>query len=140
MFKFFRKQLKNQKGFTLVELMVVVVIIGILIAIAVPAYNKVTGNAEAKACQANQRTIEGAIRMYNADSETATDEKITTGKVNLDVLVKAGYLTETPTCPLDGTYSVDENGRVSCDVAAHNPPEGTGGGTGSGGEGGGSGS
>ena len=53
MFKF----LKSKKGFTLVELMIVVVIMAILVAVAVPIYNAVTENARKKTCQGNQRNI-----------------------------------------------------------------------------------
>ena len=62
----------NQKGFTLVELMVVVVIIGILIAIAVPIYKNIQTNAEVNACKANQRSIEGAYQVYKADAAPGT--------------------------------------------------------------------
>ena len=53
MFKF----LKSKKGFTLVELMIVVVIMAILVAVAVPIYSAVTANARKKTCQGNQRNI-----------------------------------------------------------------------------------
>ncbi len=53
MFKF----MKSKKGFTLVELMIVVVIMAILVAVAVPIYNAVTENARKKTCASNRRNI-----------------------------------------------------------------------------------
>ena len=53
MFKF----MKSKKGFSLVELMIVVVIMAILVAVAVPIFNSVTGNSRAKTCIDNQRSI-----------------------------------------------------------------------------------
>ena len=57
MFKF----LKSKKGFTLVELMIVVVIMAILVAVAVPIYSAVTKNARIKTCKGNQREIVAQI-------------------------------------------------------------------------------
>ena len=53
MFKF----MKSKKGFTLVELMIVVVIMAILVAVAVPIFSAVTKNARTKTCDANRREI-----------------------------------------------------------------------------------
>ena len=57
MFKF----LKSKKGFTLVELMIVVVIMAILVAVAVPIYSAVTANARKKTCAGNRREIVSQI-------------------------------------------------------------------------------
>ncbi len=58
---------KNKKGFTLVEIMIVVVIIGLLAAIAVPAFNKVRENARVKSTQNNLRQIASAAQQYILD-------------------------------------------------------------------------
>ncbi len=60
MFKFF----KSKKGFTLVELMIVVVIMAILVAVAVPIYSAVTANARKKTCLGNQREIVSQINNH----------------------------------------------------------------------------
>ena len=57
MFKF----MKSKKGFSLVELMIVVVIMAILVAVAVPIFNSVTGNARQKTCIDNQRQVMTSI-------------------------------------------------------------------------------
>ncbi len=61
------KLFRKQEGFTLVELMVVVLIIGILVAIAIPVFNSAKKNAQKKSCFANQRTIDGACNSYQAE-------------------------------------------------------------------------
>lgn len=93
-----------KKGFTLVEIMIVVAIIGIIIAIAVPAFIRARENARGRACQENLSKIEGGKEQY------AIETKKSNGfDVPLSDLVKAGgtgYLKTTPTCPAGGTYTV----------------------------------
>ncbi|HBX22292.1 MAG TPA: hypothetical protein DEF34_01455 [Desulfotomaculum sp.] len=59
---------RNNKGFTLVELMVVVVIIGILVAIAVPIYTGAQTAAKEGAGEANARILNGGIVQYQAEN------------------------------------------------------------------------
>ena len=78
MFKF----LKSKKGFSLVELMIVVVIMAILVAVAVPIFNSVTGSAREKTCIDNQRQIMTSIsNLYMAQGVsgvvTGTDDQKT---------------------------------------------------------------
>lgn len=101
-----KKLKKNQKGFTLVELMVVVVIIGVLVAIAIPVYNEVQDKAKRNAEEANIKIIESAIQVY-----------LTTDEGSLDAIEQEGlkvlepeYLKQIPESPYGGTYTVEVEG------------------------------
>lgn len=104
------KMFRKDEGFTLVELMVVVLIIGILVAIAIPIFNAAKANAQQKSCYANQRTIEGAIQSWVAGDSTRLE-------ANGDVaaLVADGYVKTAPLCPKTGLGYHVTNGTVDGD-------------------------
>jgi general secretion pathway protein G len=82
------------KGFTLVELLVVIVILGILAAVVVFAVSGITDTAADNACQSEVRTVRTAVEAYKADNELSTGAGIDT-----DTLVGTGdgkYLTSDP--------------------------------------------
>jgi len=101
----------DRNGFTLVELMVVVLIIGILVAIAIPVFNASRTNAQKRSCYANQRIIEGAAMTYLADHGAMP----TAGAVDSASWVIPTYIKRAPTCPsgpTNGIYSIDASGTV----------------------------
>lgn len=101
------KMMKKDEGFTLVELMIVVLIIGILVAIAIPIFNNASAEAKKKTCAANIRTINGAINQMAAVDGTDPKTLATTPAE----LVTEGYLKEEPKCPVPAeptAYTVEE--------------------------------
>ena len=99
------KMFRKDEGFTLVELMVVVLIIGILVAIAVPVFLNASANAAAKSCQANQRTLIGAIATLNSNSGTPLITTAASGEVTITGSYAPLFATATqvvkdvPVCP-----------------------------------------
>ena len=109
--------LKNKKGFTLTELMIVVVILGILVLIAVPIYNNATDKAKRSTCAANRRTIESAMVQYTVIEEEPLPGKIE-GEGGLKEKLVGTYIDKWPECPSDdGTYELSESGvNITCTV------------------------
>jgi len=103
----------RRKGFTLIELIIVVAILGILAMIAIPRITTSTSSARTTACQTNQATLDTMIEMYYAD---------TGGYPTLAALVAdANYFPDgEPCCPSSGAYTMDGTTyRVSCDASGH---------------------
>ncbi|MBQ4103874.1 MAG: prepilin-type N-terminal cleavage/methylation domain-containing protein [Clostridia bacterium] len=72
MFRF----IKTKKGFSLVELMIVVVIMAILVAVAIPIFSSVTGKAREKTCLDNQRQIMDSVsRLFSMEAITGVNGK-----------------------------------------------------------------
>ena len=63
----------NKKGFTLVELVIVVAVMAILVAVAIPTVKSVTESAKTSVQETNARTIESTIKLYLANKEAKTD-------------------------------------------------------------------
>ena len=108
-----RKFIHKSKGFTLIELMIVILIIAILVGIAIPVYLAAQANARRRTCQANLRTIDGAINTYFADLEAYPNTiAVMSGTVLKKIpacegnsyTIAAGAVGDPPTvsCPTNG--------------------------------------
>ena len=93
------KKVKAMKGFTLVEIMIVVAIIGLLVAIAIPNFLRARTEARADACVANLKQIESAKERW----AMSTGAEGTDTPLETDII--PDFLKAPPTCPAGGTYA-----------------------------------
>jgi len=110
------KKKDNQKGFTIIELVIVMAILAVLAAIAIPKYNGVLAKSKQDANTANITIITQAAELYcDANQKDLTD---------IDALVTEHYLKEVPTNPVTNkkytaTATYDKaTGKVTPAVAA----------------------
>jgi len=106
-----RRYIKTEKGFTLIELVVVIAILGILAAIAIPRFAASSNSARGAKMQADLRTIDSAIQICLANG-TAVVNGAVTAAVNPGV---AGNLAAVPT-PAAGTYAAITTGTVAAGI------------------------
>ena len=117
----------KKQGFTLIELVMVIVIIGILAAVAIPRFANLRNDAQQAACDGNVGAIRGAISAYYA--KTAVNQGWTTGEnasgfpgglADADFLacfIMGGAL---PTCPASGAIYAGDYTSTSGVIADHN--------------------
>ena len=100
----------DERGFTLLEILAVLAIVGVLAALAVPRFILTTSDAEEEVCEANKATINVQVeRYYLANDETYP--------ADIDTLTgDEDYFPDgAPECPSGGTYALDEDThRATC--------------------------
>ncbi len=95
----------NEKGFTLVEIMFVMLIVVILLLITIPNVAKYTGTVDERGCAGYVKMVEGAIEAYRIEHKKIP--------ASLKDLQQANYLGKETTCPDGREVSIDASGKVT---------------------------
>jgi general secretion pathway protein G len=90
-------------GFSLIEVMVVVAIIGTLMAISIPNISKARLSSTRNVCVGNMRQIEAAKRIWALEKDKTLDDT----PVDSELFGSTNYLRDKPVCPAGGTYAIN---------------------------------
>lgn len=98
------KRCKNERGFTLIEMMIVLLIISVLILISIPNVTKHSANIDKKGCDAFIRMVEGQVQAYKIENKAIP---------TMEDLKTSEFLNGTDACPNGDGIQIAADGSVS---------------------------
>jgi prepilin-type N-terminal cleavage/methylation domain-containing protein len=105
-----------RNGFTLIEIMVVVAIIGLLASIAIPNLKHAIDRSRQQVCAVNRKNIDGAKLQWALDHK----EPLTATPADEDLFGESRYIDHKPDCPARGEYSLNAVGeKCTCNASLH---------------------